>query len=325
MKRPDDDLRRMNDRIRLGKAMRIVMGITRAVFLITICFVVLYPLLYMFSVSIRESRDLYDTSVIWIPKHFTLENYALVWETMEVSRTLPGTVLLSIVTTLLNVGVCSVIGYGFARFKFRGRGVLFALVIFTLIVPPQTVSIPMYIQFYAFDFLGLGRLPALFGGKAFTVNLLNTDWTLYLPALLGQGIRSGLFIFIFRQFFRGMPKELEEAAYIDGCGMLRTFVTIMAVNAGAAYISSLMFSFVWYWNEYYQIGLYFSEPRTLSVALGLLQGSLRSAGMDLYSDPYVQIAATQAGCLLTIAPLIVMFVFLQRKFTQSIDATGIKG
>ena len=311
--------------ILLKRWSRRLTSVLRTVFLVTMCFVVLYPLLYMLSVSFRESRDLYDPTVIWVPKHWTGEHYSMVWETISYPSTLVRSIVLASVATLFNVGVCSVIGYGFARFNFRGKGLLFGLVVFTLIVPPQTISIPMYVQYHFFDFLGLGQLPRLWGGEAVGVNLLNTPWTLYMPAMLGQGLRSGLFIFIFRQFFRSMPRELEDAAYIDGCGITHTFLRIMAVNAGPAYISSLMFSFVWYWNEYYQVGLYFTDAETLAVALGTLSGMLRSMGMDFYSDPYAVVAQMQAACMLTVAPLIIAFIFLQRKFTQSIDKTGIVG
>lgn len=316
----------MYTKIRLMKAGNFTAKLIRFVFLVTICFVVLYPLIYMFSVSIRESVDLYDTSVIWIPKHFTMDNYKLVWTTVDYPVALLNTIIISTGCTIINVGVCASIGYGFARFNFTGKKTLFALCIFTLMVPIQTVAIPMYSQYYTFDFFGIGLLPKLFGGRAITMNILNTGWTLVLPAIFGQGIRSGLFVYIFRQFFRSMPKELEDAAYIDGCGMFGTFLRVMLVNAGPAIISCIMFSFVWYWNEYYQVGLFFSELQTLPLALGTLQGVLRSAaGMDMYTDPYVQVAALQAACMLTILPLLVMFVVLQSKFTESIDKTGIVG
>lgn len=299
--------------------------VIRGIFLFCMCFVVLYPLIYMVSVSFRQPVDLYDPTVIWVPKHWTLANYKMVYETMNYTKALGETVLLSAVSTLLNVGVCAIVGYGFARFKFRFKNLLFGLVIFTIIVPSQNIAIPLYIQYYFFDFFGLGQIAKLFIGHALTVNLLNTNLTFYLPAALGMGIRSGLFIYIFRQFFRGMPRELEDAAYIDGCGIFKTFVRIIAVNAIPAFITCILFSFVWYWNDYYLSSLFFSDAKTLSAALGTLQGALRSMGMDFYSDPYVVVAQMQAACVLTVIPLILLFILLQRQFTECIDRTGIVG
>lgn len=299
--------------------------ILKYIFLFCMCFVVLYPLIYMISVSLRTVPDLYDPTVIWVPRHWTLDNYKMVWQAINYLKTLVQTVFLTTFSTFLNVSTCAIIGYGFARFRFRFKGLLFGLVIFSIIVPSQSIAIPLFVQYYAFDFFGLGQIGRLFTGEPLTINLLNTPFTLFLPAMFGQGIRSGLFIYIFRQFFRGMPRELEDAAYIDGCGVFRTFIRIMAVNAIPAFISCILFSFVWYWNDYYLSNLYFNDARTLSTALGSLQDMLRSMGMDFYTDPYLIVAQMQAACILTILPLIILFIVLQRQFTQSIDKTGIVG
>ena len=303
----------------------LVVCLIRTVFLICMCFVVLYPLLYMFSVSFRMPSDLYDPTVIWIPKNWTTDNYTEVIETMNYLPTLLSTFLMSSVSTALSVASCAVVGYGFARFQFPGRKLLFGLVIFTIIVPAQNISIPLFVQYKDFDFLWLGQIGRLFTGEPFTVSLLDSPLVLYLPAALGVGIRSGLFIYIFRQFFRGMPKELEEAAYIDGCGALRTFLKIMLVNAGPAILSCTLFSFVWYWNDYFFTAMFFSEPSTLTTMLSSLADMLRSAGKDFYSNPYIIVAQMQAASLLVIAPLILLYVFLQRFFTESIDRSGIVG
>ncbi len=312
-------------RVYLQKGGAFAGKILRAVFLFCMCFVVLYPLLYMLSVSLREARDLYDPTVIWIPKHWTLSNYRSVIEIMDYGKLLWKTVMLSAVSTLLNVGICAVVGYGFARFRFRCKSLLFGLVIFTIIVPPQNVAIPLFIQYYSFDFLGLGQIGRLIAGDAFTVNLLNTPLTFYLPAAFGMGIRSGLFIYIFRQFFRGMPGELEDAAYMDGCGILRTFARIMVPNAIPAILSCVLFSLVWYWNDYYLASLFYDDAPTLSVALGGTQSALLSLGLDTASDPYAIITRMQAGCILLILPLVLVFILFQRQFTESIDKTGIVG
>lgn len=303
------------------------MGVSlfRLIFLLMMCFVVLYPILYMFSVSVREAKDLYDPTVIWIPRNFTLENYQYVWELIDYPTVLKETAQITVISTIIHVFICAMIGYGFARFNFRFKGLLFGLVIFTLLVPSQLVSIPMYIQYRSFDFFGLGQLGRLFGGKPWTVNLLDKHAVYYVPALVGQGLRSGLFVFIFRQFFRSMPKELEDAAAIDGCSTFGTFLRIMIPCAGPAFVTSILFSVVWYWNEYYTASMYFTDSQTLAMALGTLQSLLRSVGHEIYKDPYSVVVQMQSACVLTILPLILLFVVMQSKFTESIDKTGIVG
>lgn len=323
------DLRSLKDRID-GKAVlhgasRAGVSLFRLVFLLMMCFVVLYPILYMFSVSLREAQDLYDPTVIWIPRHWTMENYAYVWELINYPAALAETSQITVIATIIHVFVSAMIGYGFARYNFPMKKVFFGLVIFTLLVPSQLVSIPMYVQYRSFDYFGLGQLGVLFGGKPWTSNLLDTQAVYYVPALVGQGVRSGLFIFIFRQFFRSMPKELEDAAAIDGCSTFGTFIRIMIPCAVPAFVTAILFSAVWYWNEYYMASMYFTDSQTLAMALGTLQSLLRSVGHEIYKDPYSVVVQMQSACVLTILPLIVLFLVMQGKFTESIDKTGIVG
>lgn len=300
-------------------------SLLRAVFLFCMCFVVLYPILYMVSVSLRGTEDLYDPTVIWIPKAVTLDNYKDVIELIDYFRLLGNSFFISLISTVLNVAVCASVGYGFARFRFKFRNLAFALVLFTIIVPPQNISIPMYMQYKNFDFLGVGSLIGLFTGKPLTVNMLNTSLTMFIPALLGIGLRSGLFIYIFRQFFRGIPRGLDDAAYIDGCSVPGTFLRIMVPNASSAFVSCFLFSFVWYWNDFYQTSMYFNEPVTVTMALGMLQDTLRGVGFDYWSNPYLIVTRMQAACVLAILPMLVIYIFLQRFFRESIERTGIVG
>lgn len=307
------------------EAINIGISFLRGIFLFSLCFVVLYPVIYMLSMSLRESSDLYDPTVIWIAKNWTISNYVEIIDTMEYGTKLFNTTYISIIATFLNVMICAIVGYGFARFRFPFKNILFGLVVFTLIVPSSTLTIPLYAQYQAFDFLGLGQVGKLFSEYAVTINLLNTPFTIFVPALFGQGIRSGIFIYIFRQFFRGLPKELEEAAYIDGCGTWKTFITIMLPNATAAIITCILFSLVWYWNDYFFTNMFFNEPITLSTTLGNLESLLRSEGMNNYVDPYSQVVQMKSACILVMLPMLLLYVFLQRYFTQAIDKTGIVG
>jgi multiple sugar transport system permease protein len=166
-------------------------------------------------------------------------------------------------------------------------------------------------------------LQALTGSQP-SVNLINDPLAFYIPAALGVGIRSGLYIFIFRQFFRGVPKELEEAATVDGCGVFKTFLRIMVPNSGAAFLTVFLFSIVWYWNDFFQTSMLMTGRSTLAVALSSLRLSLRLQGVDIY-DPFMLTTRLQAGALVTVLPLLIMYIVLQKYFTESVERTGIVG
>lgn len=309
----------------VDKGPKFIVGFFKATFLICMCFVVLYPILYMISMSLRTSADLHNPTVIWIPLHFTLENFKDVFELMDYTKVFFNTFAMALLGTALNVAVCACTAYGLARFKFKINKLIFFLCIFTIIVPAQCISTPLYLQFRNFDFLGLGSLIGLFTGSNLTVNLLNSYGTMLIPAALGQGLRSGLFIYIFQQFFRGLPRELEDAANVDGCSIPRTFIAVMIPNAKSAIVSCVLFSFVWYWNDYYMTNLFFSDTFSLNSALAALSDTLRSNGLNSWEDPYLIVTRMQAGCLLVILPMLIVYIFLQRLFTESIDKTGIVG
>lgn len=300
--------------------------IFRFVLLFAMCFIIIHPVLYMFSVSIRETSDLYDPTVIWIPKHFTLENFRTVIETLNYWKLFGNTLFYSIVGTLLNIASCALAGYGFARFSFKLKGILFSLLLFMIIVPPQVVSIPLYLQYSKFDFFGITWLLEKITGIEAYANFLNTPLAIFIPAIFGNGLRSGFLIYMFRQFFRNMPAALEDAAYIDGCGIFSSFIRIIIPNASGSFLVAFLLSFVWYYNDYFFTSMYFSESPTLSVGLAGLKDMLRAmVEGDTNADPYSYITQLQAGSLLVIVPLIIVFVFLQKKFIKSIESSGIVG
>ncbi len=291
----------------------------RYALLIGLAFIILYPLFYIVSMAFREARDILDPSVTWIPRHFTMQNIIDAFEAMRYPQALWNTISISVVSSLLQLCSCAVVGYGFARFRFKGKSLFFGLVLLTIIIPPQIIFIPTYLMYSHYDFFGLTT--ALFGEQAY-VNLIDTNWTMYLPAALGVGIRSGLFIFIFRQFFRGLPKELEDAAYVDGCGHVRTFLRVIVPNAGGAFLTVFLFSLVWYWNDYYYMSMYFNKTQNISIAL---QGLTRNLSDLLMQNTNETSVRAQAGCLLTILPLLIVFIFLQKYFTEGLERTGIVG
>ena len=297
-------------------AANVAVNIVRYFFLLALSYVVLYQLFFMISYSVRPRGDLYNPSVVWIPTSLTFEHFQNAFEQLDYLNTGLVSLWLMEVSALIEVMMCAVVAYGFARFDFREKNLVFFLVLVTIIVPVQLLIIPMYINYSHFDILGIAKFFIdTFNLPDFRPNLLNTGLTFWLPSLFGVGVRSGLFIFIYRKFFEGLPRELEEAAYVDGAGPLRTFISVILPSSGVVFLTVTIFSTIWHWNESYMTSMYNQLNPPLAVQLENIQSSIlkdsRSAGM--------------AACLMFIAPVLIMYMFLQRKFVQSIDRVGIVG
>lgn len=317
-----------------------VWPIFRFLILFGLCFVILYPLIYMLSTAFRPNIQMTDPSIIWIPKSLTLNNMMDVWGIMKFGPTLLNTLKLNIVCSMLSVVVCAITGYGLARFNFKGKGICFAVVIMQIIVPPQITVIPLYLQWAFFKCFGLVKILYASGVTTFLgkdislstydqapyVSLINNPVVMYAPAIFANGIKSGLFIFIFRQFFRGLPIELEDAAYLDGCGPLKTFIKIIVPNAASSFLTVFLFSIVWYWNDYYISSTFFNNNSTVALQLQKLSGNLDN---QLFNNAQVgtrkKIVWLESGCLLTIAPVLIMYIFLQKYFTEGLARSGLTG
>ena len=290
--------------------------------MIGISYVILYPLLAKLSITFMDKSDLQDLTVKWIPRHFTLHNIKTVAQILDYGNTAFKTFLVCALVSVLQIASCTLAAYGLARFRFRGRQIIFMLVIGTLLIPPQTYMVTLLTQFQSFDFLGIIKL--LTAGKG--INVLNTFWPFVLTAVTGMGIRSGLFIFLTRQTFRGMPKELEEAAKVDGANVLRTFVSVMLPNVKSTVLVCFILTFVWQWNDTFYVAIYASE-------LGLMAQKLESlsvlvttylGGWSTVSDSYTGLLVS-VGYLMGMLPLLILFLFCQKFFIQGIERTGIVG
>ena len=308
------------------RAGQIAWKIIRFLLLFGIIFTLLYPILFMLVTAFRGLEDVYNPSVAWITRHWTLEHitYFLELDEIDFWNVFGYTFVISLGGAVLQTAICSTVGYGFARFKFPGRGVFFALVIFTIIVPVQTYLSQLFIDFRYFS------LPQFFNVMEPLVNdqnLIGTPWPYWLQAAFGMGFRAGLFIFIFRQFYRGLPVELDDAARIDGCSSFRTYLVVMLPNAISAIVTVFMFSFVWHWNDHATQSFLSMGKNTLSMLLSHMHSTLATAsstGWGQNSEMIVQVRV-QAGALVTIAPMLILFAFGQRFFTESIERTGIVG
>lgn len=301
---------------RLARALwRTCLGLFRVVAIVGISYVALFPLLSKISSSLMAYEDLYDQSVLWVPRHFTLSYYEAAFERMNYPEAALRSFLLASVVAALQLASCSVVAYGFARYRAPGSNLLFGLVIFTLIVPPQMIMIPQYINFRYFNPFGL--LPG--GG----INLIGTYWPAICVSMTAMGLRNGLFIYILRQYFRGMPKDLEDAAYVDGAGPFRAFCTVILPGAVPALVIVFLFAFVWQWNDYYFTTTFMSGRELLP---NRLIGLPAAFGLDhnAYGTPYYS-TILNTGSVLFILPLLVLYAFMQRHFVESIERTGIVG
>jgi multiple sugar transport system permease protein len=298
------------------RSKRLMWTLLRSVLVSGFCFIILFPLFLRFSVAFRNKIDIYDPTVLWIPRNFTLDNFKIAMEATHYWATLLNTFLLSAGTTAIQLASCALAAYAFAKLKFKGSGLLFGLVIFTIVVPPQTIMIPLYLTYRYFDMFGL---VGLFSKKD-SFNLIDTFWPFLISSATGMGLKNGLYIYIFRQFFRGIPKEIEEAAVVDGSGVFKTFYKIMLPNAVPAIVTVLLFSFVWQWNDSYYVSLFLSKVKVLSTQLADM-GSVLGKEPDLV----YQSMLLNTGVLLLMLPLIIMYLFVQRYFVESVERTGIVG
>ena len=281
--------------------------------LICIGFIYLYPILYMISCSFMSLDDLLDSSIQWLPSTFNLSNYIQAAQSMDFLRSLGMSIIIAGVPTLLNLVSCALAGYGLARFDFKGKLVVMGVILLNFVLPPQVTMIPNYVLYS-------------------NMGILNTLWTFILPSALGMGINSPIFILIFMQFFKQIPKVLIEAAKIDGAGHFKSFVRVALPSAKPAFITVSLFSFVWYWNESYLTELYVHGVMTTSGWTTLV------IQLDNFASNYSDYATTavsgatslnesisMAGTMLSILPLLLLYLFLQRHFVESIDRTGITG
>lgn len=302
------------------KVIKFSYALVRGILIIGLSFIIIYPLLLKISSSLMTQKDLFDQTVYWISRQPTLENFKVAFSLMNYPKTFLNSFLLTLLVSTAQLASCLVIGYGFARFKFRGRKLWFALVIAVVLVPPQLIMIPRYLNFRYFNLFGL--IP----GSG--INLLGSFWPFLLISLTGVGLKNGLFIFIMRQYFMGMSSELEEAAYIDGAGPIRTFLTIMVPHAVPAMVIVFLFSFVWQWNDLFYTDLFLPNAellphvlKDLSFNYGIVHLTAAERAALLTSE--FNSILNNAGIILFIAPLIVLYTFLQRYFIESIEKTGL--
>ncbi len=287
-----------------------IFNILLYVIVLALGFIFLYPIIYMISMSLMDLDDLLDSQISWIPSHLYLDNYRLAIKALGLPKALWDSLKVVLIPAVLSTVSSCLIGYGFSRFKFPGKNVLFVILILVYIVPSQITILP---QFAWFKKLGL----------------LGTLWTFILPATFGQGLFSTIYILIFYSFFNMIPKALDEAAFIDGASEIKVFYEVGLKLSLQPFIICIAFSFVWYWNDLYHASYFLaqsdSKTRTLIQMLNIFENSY----LQLEEVSEMQIKAnepvTLAGTLISIFPLLVVYFFLQKYFVESVDSTGITG
>ncbi|MBP5249418.1 MAG: carbohydrate ABC transporter permease [Lachnospiraceae bacterium] len=299
-------------------AKKIVVTIVMYLLIIGLAFVFIYPFLYMIINSLMTNSDLNSSSVHWIPTEFKFENYSIALQLINGKRYFINSSIVTVFATIGHVIACSFIGYGFARYNFPFKNILFAIVILAFIVPTQTIIIPLYLTYNQFHWI-------------------NTYWPLILPSFFGFGLRGALYVFLFRQFYLTVPKSLEEAARIDGCGFMMTYWRIVFPLARATLVVALVLSVVWHWNDSYEPGLYINSPtlqflppriNSIIAAANALpdqqQEMLRNLGLSDGEDT-LNNAVVMAGATIISSPVLLFFAFAQRQFMQGIERSGITG
>lgn len=279
--------------------------------LIFIGFVFLYPILYMIINSFMSPEDLINPAVSWLPTKVYFENYVKAFKTLDFTGSFLNSLYITLVATVLQTAVCALTGYGLARFELPAKGFILVLILFTFVMPIETLLIPRYVMFN-------------------TYKLLDSPISFWLTALTGQGLKSAVFILVFFQIFKNYPVSIDEAAELDGAGKYKIFGLIALPIAKSGIVLSFLFSFVWYWNETRQAGLYFGTViKTLPMKLGnfaasyaeLYGGAANSADAAMSINEAITLAGTMLSCL----PILIMFIILQNQFVESIAKTGITG
>ncbi len=330
---------------------KVLWYIVRLVLLIGISYIVLFPFFTKIAGSFMAPEDFVDVTVRLIPKNFSLDMYKAVWTDLKYMEAFTNTLFLSASTAIIQTFICAFVAYGLAKFKFKGNGLIFMAVIFSLVVPHQTLQLSLFMNFRYFDILGIfgflngGGITIPFTDitilegvvdiipeaasadsiwakfSADGIQLTNTYWPMIIMSLCGLAFKNGLYIFMLRQFYRGVPDELEESAYIDGSGIMHTFFKIILPLSVPMMITVFLFAFSWQWTDDFYTGLFFTTTKT--VLMPDVVGIPTSLTTD-YAGQNLYYAAIRNTCgIMIIAPLLIMYLFCQKYLVQGIERSGL--
>lgn len=267
-----------------------------ALIFIIVGVILLFPILWMFLASFKTNAEIFG-SIKLLPDSFSFDSYVKGWYgngQVSYAKFFLNTFVLVIPTTLLTVASCSFVAYGFARFRFPFKKLLFTVLIATLMLPNTVIIIPRYTLFSKFGWI-------------------NTYMPFYMPALLAC---YPFFIFMMVQFLRGLPKELDESAFLDGCGTFRVFWQILLPLLKPALFSAGLFQFLWTYNDYFNTLIFINSESKYTISLALR--------MSLDAESVVVWSRVMAMSFLAVVPLIILYFAGQRYFVEGIATTGMK-
>ncbi len=308
---------------------KVLLNIFRFILMLGVSYVILYPFFARIAGSFMTKEDVIDPTVSLIPKHFTLEIYHYLIVENHYFQALLNTTLLSLLCALIQTFIACLIGYGLAKFKFKGNKAVMLAVVLTMIIPHRTLKLSMLQHFVFFD---IGKVlswnyPGIFELLTGSpLHLENTYWPLAILSLCGLAFKNGLYIYMMRQFFKGVPDELEESAYVDGSGVFRTFFQIILPLSIPMMITIFLFAFSWQWTDEFYTTLFFIDDRNKIYLMP-----------DVYMTPppsletnyggqslYYSVISNTAGIMI-IAPLVIVYLFCQRYLVQGIERSGLVG
>lgn len=305
-------LQSFNKQKLVRKSIRFTISLVLYLCLIGLAFVFIFPFLYMIVTSCKSPQDLNDISVTWLINEVRFSNFTTAFEKLDYVSRLSNTVFVVILSVIGHIFSCAFIGYGFARYKFKFKSFWFALLILTIIIPSETIIVPLYILFGRMGWVG-------------------TYLPIIIPCYIGFGLRGALFVFIYNQFFLSLPKALEEAAAIDGAGPIRTFFSIALPNAKASSLITLVLGIVWHWNDTFEPSMYIEKqssyllPQFLPNLYSMISNNVSVDSMMDNNAVIYNEAVAMAATALVIIPLIVFYMFVQSKFMVSVERSGLTG
>ncbi|XEC95827.1 carbohydrate ABC transporter permease [Paenibacillus tarimensis] len=273
--------------------------------LIDTAYIYLNPIFYMISNMVKSSVDILDPAVQWVPRIIYFGMLQDAWEMIQYPKALTISLVLSGSIAVFQTVTCAVAGYAFARLDVPFKNFWFFCLLLTFIVPPQLTVLPTIIA-------------------ASQLGVLKSFIPIVAPSLFAQGVKGALFVIIYRQFFAKQPKELEEAAIIDGANTVKVFSRVMLPLATPAIVVVFLFSFVWNWNDFYtpSIFLHGMPDQPLSVGVSSITNAInlraQEVGPSLYDEPM-----KMAASFLMILPPLILYMFAQRWFVEGVDRTGL--
>lgn len=269
-------------------------------------FLLVFPLFQALSTSFKSLSDISDPTVNYIPKSLTLQNYQTIFESMNIWESLFFSVVYAGGSALLQTISCAFVAYGLARYEFKFKKLIFVLIMLVFLIPPQTLMTPSFV---------------LMG----TLNLNDSLLAFFLPAILGQGIKSTIFILIFYSFFKAIPEDIYESAALEGAKPLDIFVKITLPLVRGAMVITFLLSFVWYFNDTYFADLYYRGINTLPLKVASIISGILAKDPNKLIDVPIYDGLMSAGIIILIIPLIIFYFILQKQFKQGIENTGMTG